>query len=304
MITPPQDKLDKYISSASNLFFSDVSSTTEKNKLEADEIYLSNLSCGGVIKDMTDFSQYNDTNRYRQVSTARDFLDALKDAKIEYTTEIVNGEVVQNVTKEAPVNVIEITQDLDLGYNVISKAIDNLENYDVLDWFDHKYDEAGVFIDPYISKSGISQIKIENMSNLLIYSKNGSKIKHAGFKVTSCYNLAIRNLDFDEIWMWEDTSSATPSFNIGDYDNQAWAYFKIAYSENIWIDHCSFGKSYDGQIDVSNANSLSLPNRIPYGSKVLGGGVHISYCSFTSGTDEDGNIRDYITELYNNLSNE
>ena len=56
---------------------------------------------------------------------------------------------------------------------------------------------------------------------------------------------------------------------IGDYDWYGWAYFKIAFCGYIWIDHCTFGKSYDGQIDVSNPEytaNAGVAFRAPYGA--------------------------------------
>ena len=53
-----------------------------------------------------------------------------------------------------------------------------------------------------LKENGISQIKIENTSNLLIYSKHGAKLTHCGFKLTSDTNVIFRNLEFDELWQW------------------------------------------------------------------------------------------------------
>ena len=91
----------------------------------------------------------------------------------------------------------------------------------------------------------------ENTSDLLVYSKSGAKLTHCGFKLTSDNNVVFRNLEFDEIWQWEDSPLTTASA-VGDYDWHGWAYFKIAFCGYVWIDHCTFGKSYDGQIDYSN----------------------------------------------------
>jgi len=278
------------------------SSINEKTSLNLDNIYLSNLSMGGVLNDIDDFTKYENTSYYKKVSTAREFLNAINSSRLSYETTVSSDGIINQVlNNESETHVIELTSDLDLGFNVL----DNLGLVDeggiVSNWFTNNTD---MFVDPYISEKGISQIKIENISNLLIYSKNGSKIKHAGFKVNSCYNVAIRNIEFDEMWMWEDSPSASPSKTIGDYDTQGWAYFKIGYSENIWIDHCTFGKSFDGQIDISNANSKKLPSRIPYGSKCEGGGVHISYCDFQTGYDNDGNVKEYIKNECDNIEAE
>ncbi|MCR5350381.1 MAG: hypothetical protein K6E20_05260 [Acholeplasmatales bacterium] len=322
------------------------------------DIQLDNMSCGGVISDMTDFSQYINTEMHVKVSTAKDFLDALSGARQEYTTTVTetSGEAsyivrnnvrkneanwtsaitkglylydaetdtytkipsdvpydkedtvytadltyyedspytgvkfTQELTKEATVNVIEITEDLDLGYNLIKDLGCNTSVFENWDSKNKMSDSTDVYCDPDIKAAGISKINISQTSNLLIFSKNGSKIKHAGFGVTSCKNVAFRNLNMDEIWMWEDSTSKTPTFTVGDYDLFGWAYFKISFSENIWIDHCTFGKSFDGQIDYSNPcySTVGTYSKAPYGASGSNG-LHISYCNFTGGsTDKDG----------------
>lgn len=105
----------------------------------------------------------------------------------------------------------------------------------------------------------------------------------------------------DELWQWEDTASKSVS-KIGDYDTFGWAYFKIGFSDNIWIDHCSFGKSYDGQIDVANPyyQSLGTASSAPYQADGSAD-VHISWCDFHAGdASKDG----YIYKMMNKLEEE
>lgn len=79
-------------------------------------------------------------------------------------------------------------------------------------------------------ETGVSQIEIK-AKNLLIYSKNGAKLKRAGFKINSSTNIAFRNVQFDEMWEWEDTftnqKGEVQTGRIGDYDRWGWAYFYI-----------------------------------------------------------------------------
>lgn len=260
-----------------------------------------NLGAGGFVKDkIGDFSGYEGTSAYRKVSTAEELLQAIVDAKYHYTnvwdneTSTYTQEPAVGYTEdnfEGTVHVIEIENDLNLGYYTLSDTAKNtgvVSDYapNMQKWL------------PYLTHSdmalenGISQIKIENTSNLLIYSKNGAKLTHCGFKLTSDNNIVIRNLQFDELWQWEDAPDATTSA-IGDYDWYGWAYFKIAFCGYVWIDHCTFGKSYDGQIDYSNpvynANA-GVAFRAPYGADG-GNGLHISWCNFNAGSDDkDGYI--------------
>lgn len=267
-----------------------------------------NLSADGYVKGkIGDFSQYVGTDAYRTVSTAEQLLQAIVDAKYHYTnvwdedsgtyTQVpADGYTEENF--EGTVHVIEITQDINMGYYVLSAAAKNsgiVSDYapKLASW------EPYLTMSDMVLENGISQIMVETTSNLLIYSKNGAKLTHCGFKLTSDTNVVFRNLQFDELWQWEDAPIADTT-KIGDYDWFGWAYFKISFCGYIWIDHCSFGKSYDGQIDYSNpvydANA-GTAFRAPYGADG-GRGVHISWCSFNAGSDdEDGYLYRMMADI-------
>lgn len=268
-----------------------------------------NLSADGYVKGkISDFSVYEGTEAYRKVKTADELIEALVAAKYHYTNvwDDETGTYTQKPADgynesnfEGTVHVIEIENDLNLGYNVLSATakgsgiVDDFCKGNVDKW------------KPYLSMSdmllenGISQIKVENTSNLLIYSKNGAKLTHCGFKLTSDTNVVFRNLEFDELWQWEDAPVKDTS-KIGDYDWFGWAYFKIAFCGYIWIDHCTFGKSYDGQIDYSNpvynANA-GTAFRAPYGADG-NNGLHISWCNFNAGSDDpDGYLYKMMAKI-------
>ncbi len=266
-----------------------------------------NISAGGYVKDnIGDFSQYVGTAAYRTVATADELISAIKDAKYDYTNNWDDDTqtYTQTLNSEGTVHVIEITQDLNLGYNKISAeakatglVADFTSNYNKL--------QPYLYWSDMFLENGISQIKVENTSNLLIYSKNGAKITHAGFKLTSDTNVVFRNLQFDEMWQWEDAPDKTSS-KIGDYDWFGWAYFKISFCGYIWIDHCTFGKSFDGQIDYSNpvydANA-GVAFRAPYGATGPNG-LHISWCKFNAGSDDpDGYLYKMLAKIEEDYQN-
>jgi len=211
----------------------------------------------------------------------------------------------QQLNQESPVKVIEIAADLDLGYNKIK----DLGAANVFENWDNKNRLAGtnsktsdVYRDPDIQASGISKIKVSKTNDLVIYSKNGSKITHAGFSVESCKDVKFENLEMDEIWMWEDSTSASPTITVGKYDAFGWAYFKVALCENITISHCTFGKSFDGQIDYSQPyyQSMGTYSKAPY-QGTGANSLHVSYCDFTGGIlDEDG----YIYKMMKRIEDE
>lgn len=321
---------------------------------------------GYISNDLDDFSKYQGTDAYVEVTTPTELFNALMDAKIEYTSEITekleNNYVVRNnvrknetnwtraltkglylkngdsfekipedtpwdpndtnytsamvyyedspydevkfsqtLTKESKVHVIEIKNDLNLGYNKLSSDDKSIS---IVNAFSSKNDSNYTMSSMY-KENGMSQIAIERTNDLLIYSKNGSKITHGGFKINYCNNIAIRNLEMDEMWQWEDTSKSTIS-KVGDYDAYGWAYLKIGFSNNIWIDHMTFGKSFDGQIDVANQyfSTVGTYQYAPYGTDGRTG-VHISWCKFTAGSDdEDGYISKMMKEIEEDYQNQ
>ena len=79
-------------------------------------------------------------------------------------------------------------------------------------------------------------------------------------------NVIIRNLRFRGLWEHD------PS---GEYDKMGWDYLRITSagktgSRRVWVDHCDFGKVYDGQLDVVHGSDL----------------VTISHCIFSGGEEE------------------
>lgn len=254
---------------------------------------------GYVTGKIGDFSVYENTAAYRKVKTAEELIEALKDSKYHYknvwnsetstyTQEPADGYTTENF--KGSVHVIEIENDINLGYYTLS---DGVKSSGIVDDFAKKYNslKAYLYSSEEFIKNGISQIKVENTSDLLVYSKNGAKLTHCGFKLTSDNNVVFRNLDFDGAWQWEDGNKGASK--IGDYDWYGWAYFKISFCGYIWLDRCNFGKSYDGQVDYSNPDytaNAGVAFRAPYGADG-GNGLHISRCGFNAGSDDkDGYI--------------
>lgn len=248
-----------------------------------------------------EFSSYVGTDYYRVVNNEDEFINALFDARYDYETiwDEETSTYSQILNKEGKVRVIEITSDLNLGYYKLSESAK--AKTEVVSDFASKYSSLKdyLYFSDMFLENGITQIKIERTSNLLIYSKNGAKITHAGFKVNSCDNIVFRNLEFDELWQWDDGISKEAS-KIGDYDWFGWAYFKIGFIGYVWIDHCTFGKSYDGQIDYANANysaTKGTSSRAPYGASGKKG-LSITWCDFSAGDDsEDGYIYKMMSKI-------
>ena len=90
-------------------------------------------------------------------------------------------------------------------------------------------------------------------SHKTIYSRNGSALRRGTLRIGKPspgpqQNIIIRNLRFRDLWVND------PS---GNYDTYGWDYIHIEEnSHHIWIDHCDFGQSYDGVIDVTHGSDF------------------------------------------------
>lgn len=197
------------------------------------------LSVTGYAKGhVNDRSEYVGTDKYRTVSNELEFFQALKDAQ------------------DDKVKVIEITEDLNLGYNELSPEAKELGFASAYAAPGVYYAETPVYTNLLLEQSGVSKIDVTNIDGLTIFSQKGNTINHATFKLqSSCNDIIIRNLKFDDMWQWDDT---------GNYKAAGWAFIKVNGATNVWLDHCSFTIAADGNVDLENGAS----------------GVTISWCKF------------------------
>ncbi|MEY4490075.1 MAG: hypothetical protein RIQ79_2583 [Verrucomicrobiota bacterium] len=169
---------------------------------------------GGVIAD-TDAA-------YRKCYTAYDFAKALYDS-----SKTVGA-----------VRVIEIMNDLDMGYNEVDAATRLLSTF---------REHATPKLHPRLIVTGVSIIDtVPKNGGLTIFSANGSTIRHTCLNIKGTSNVIVRNLRFDEMWEWDEVSK-------GDYDSNDWDFIDLSNGgsvTNVWIDHCTFTKTYDGIVDL------------------------------------------------------
>ncbi|MGA2137848.1 MAG: immunoglobulin domain-containing protein [Verrucomicrobiia bacterium] len=194
---------------------------------------------------------------YRQVFTALDFANAILSA---------------NKTAGS-VKVIEIMNELDLGWNEIDTAVQNLSS---TPFRSHNPPQ----LHPVLLVKGMSLCDIKPKSGLTIFSANGATIKHCNFNVKGCTNIIIRNLKFDENWEWDEATK-------GQYDKNDWDFITIGNGgavSNIWIDHCTFTKSYDGIVDTKHGCSA----------------LTFSWCKYT-GDDGATNPNSWVWQQINAL---
>ena len=80
----------------------------------------------------------------------------------------------------------------------------------------------------------------------------GATLKHGTLELKGAENVIIRNLRFRDLWEFD------PS---GQYDSLGWDYIRVSSagkkpSGHVWIDHCDFGRVYDGQVDIVHGSDL------------------------------------------------
>lgn len=173
------------------------------------------MTGGGVIAETSTY--------YKKVTTPLEFLTALAGVK-------------KGTTK-----VIEIANDLDLGDTEVTSAYPTATTV-----YSGFRSNKTVKLHPTLKTTGVSLIDIQNFSGLTIYSKNGARIRHSEWNIKNGSNMIIRNLVFDEMWEWDESTK-------GNYDSNDWDYMTLSDGDtatNLWIDHCTFYKTYDGIVDM------------------------------------------------------
>ncbi len=202
-----------------------------------------NTTGGGVLPD-------TDPN-YAQVYTATDLANAL------------NSKTVK---------VIEIMNDLNLGYNEIeASAKASSEPF---------RSAETPLLHPVLLQTGVSLIDIQKKSGLTIFSANGATIRHAKLNIKNCGNIIVRNLEFDQLWEWDESTE-------GQYDRNDWDFITLGDGgavSNVWVDHCTFTKAYDGILDTKAGCSA----------------ITISWCKYI-GDDGATNSNSWVWQQINSL---
>ncbi len=176
---------------------------------------------GGVIAE-TDAA-------YRKVTTPLELATAIRDS---------------NKT-QGLVKVIEIMNDLDLGWTEVGSSVQGLSS---TPFRAHNAPK----LHPALLSKGVSVIDLKTKGGgLTMFSANGATLRHATLNVKGTSNIIIRNLKFDELWEWDESTK-------GNYDSNDWDFIDLGNGgtvTDIWIDHCTFTKTYDGIVDIKGGSS-------------------------------------------------
>lgn len=169
--------------------------------------------------------------------------------------------------KSKTVKVIEIMNDLNLGWNEIGASAQAIGPFRA---------DAVPMTHPVLIATGVSLVDVQAHTGLTIFSAVGATIRHAHLNIKRCANVIVRNLKFDELWEWDEATK-------GDYDKQGWDFITVDMATtSLWIDHCAFTKAYDGVVDIKGGSS----------------GVTISWCKFSGDPGTAGSfVRKQIEAL-------
>lgn len=211
---------------------------TTKTEKEIDGSFLSVTGFAkGKVSDRSGIAEGD--SRYAVVKNEEEFLEALMDAR-----------------SDGAVKVIELQADMYLGWNELS---DKAKASGLIEPCEGSETLVGAPIsNPSMIESGISCLTLDEINGLTIFSRTGHTIRHAEIKLNSGVNdMVIRNIRFTDTFDWDDKRSSGygETGSLGSAKRTGATYLKVNGAHNIWIDHCTFGISYDGDVDFSNGAS-------------------------------------------------
>src|SRR5699024_9803343 len=146
--------------------------------------------------------------------------------------------------KNGDVKVIEIAEDLNMGWRHLNLSSGEAEEYNFIK---QNQEPVNGSTNPNIISSGVSELEVNDIDGLTIFSKEGHTVRHLELILQRNSNdIVIRNLNFDGMWQWDDS---------GAHKEVSWGFIVVNGANNVWIDHCSFSIAGDGLIDLKNGAS-------------------------------------------------
>jgi len=198
-----------------------------------------------ISTPFTNFSRFNLTG-FGQNTTGGGLLAETS----PFYAKVTNALSFANAIDNNNIKVIEIMTNLDLGWLEIGAAAQAVGPF--------RSQGNTPLLHPRLLQTGVSVLDIQGKNGLTIFSANGATIKHCCFNIKSASGIIIRNLKFDEMWEWDESTK-------GDYDRNDWDFIDLGNgggsgsTSNIWVDHCTFTKAYDGICDMKGgANRITF----------------------------------------------
>lgn len=242
---------------------------TTKVEKDYDETF---LSVTGFAKDMVqDRSHYYeeyvkngyqntenyvvvDADYYQNKSgkklSVSDYESLKEEEKAEYTLVTSEEQFCKAMTHA---RVVEIREDLELGFKYLEKnGINTYGTVGAVSNYGKGYEPIS---SPVLIEVGVSDIYVN--SHMTIFSPNGSKIEHACFSLNKVEDVVIRNIAIEGNYEWDDVPKGTNS-TPGNSTRYGWSNVSCNNSKGVWLDHCDFGYTFDGNIDLKNDSQVSI----------------------------------------------
>src|SRR5699024_2036178 len=139
------------------------------------------------------------------------------------------------------VKVIEIAEDLNMGWRHLNLSSGEAEEYNFIK---QNQEPVNGSTNPNIISSGVSELEVNDIDGLTIFSKEGHTVRHLELILQRNSNdIIIRNLNFDGMWQWDDT---------GAHKEVGWGFIVVNGATNVWIVHSSYSINQNCLIDLKN----------------------------------------------------
>jgi pectate lyase len=127
----------------------------------------------------------------------------------------------------------------------------------------------------------------------------GVTIRRGTIEVHGKHNIIIQNLAFRDLWEFDPTDK---------YDQHGWDYIRITrksgiFSHHIWVDHCDFGKAYDGQLDIVHGSDLVTVSWCKFAGDARGPQKKACLIGHSARNDEEDKGRLNVTMHHNWFEN-
>ncbi len=198
---------------------------------------------------VADVDCYMDEDFNRLSQSEYDLLEPTEQANYKWVTS--EEQFCRGV---AEARVVEIRQDLELGFKYLEE--NNIANYGVITPVTD-YDKGNEPVtNPVLMEVGVSSLNLP--SHITIFSPNGSVLEHAGISLNKVEDVVIRNIQIRGLYEFDDVPVEMMSSAPGGRKRYGWCNISCNNAKGVWIDHCTLGYAFDGNVDLKNDSQVSI----------------------------------------------
>ncbi len=211
--------------------------------------YIANGSVDTENYVVVDEDCYMDADRNRIAASEYDLLEPTEQANYRWVTS-----EEQFAYGIANARVVEIRVDIEAGFKYYEE--NDIPTYGVIGPVSD-YDKGNEPItNPVLMKTGISDITTK--SHMTIFSPNGATIEHGAFNNNGVNDVIIRNLCIKGNYEWDDMPEGQQTGSTGNNKRYGWNNISNKDCNGIWIDHCTLGVAFDGNLDSKNSAQVTV----------------------------------------------